>query len=121
MSSPHRDTRINNASTPGNTEYRLLYVYARLPFEVHPENVYPEDWDAPGLYEVFVPAEFSDSFAANCALAGYNSRVPIKYLYMFEFCVRDPETGLEIEPDFSRDYYEFADRCGGVKLLGHLA
>lgn len=121
MSIPFYSRRQDEAIDPIAAGFRVVYLYARLPSDIAPEDVYDDDWEAPGVYEVLVPAEFSDAFAANCALAAYNMVVPIKYLYMFEFTVRDSETGYEIEPDYSRDYYEFADRCGGVTLLGHLA
>lgn len=120
MRVPPTDRNHEDAAKPKRTKFRNVYLYVHLPSDTSPADVFDDDWSAPGVYEVQVPADFSDAFAANTALAGFNSRVPIKRLYMFEFTVRDPQTGDEIDPDFSRDYYEFADRCGRVKRLGHL-
>lgn len=120
MKLPFNDSNYDYDTAREDPRFRVLYVYARLSSDTEPEDVYPDDWEAAGVYEVLVPADLIDSLAANCALAGYNSSIPIKRLWMFEFVVRDPETGWEIDPDYSRDYYELADQCGGVKLLGHL-
>ncbi len=103
--------------------FRVVHQYAQLPPNAPPYDVYPDDWDAPGVYEVRVPAGFDDSRAAMCALAGFNWTVPIKRFFMFELTVRDADTGRELEPDDDddSDEGELAGRRGRVKLLGHLA
>jgi hypothetical protein len=102
---------------PSNTS-RVLHVYAELP-EVSLGNpeVHPNDREAPGLYEVTVPATLSDAEAASCALYGFGSEVPIKYLYQFTMTVVDPKTGQELEADDDHEDYALRHQCRNVTLL----
>jgi len=100
--------------------YRIIYIHAQLPQGVDPDDVYPEDWDATGLWEVLVPYHLSTAQAANCALDGYNSTVPIKRLYMFTLTAIDPSDGRPVHRDDDLDGYALKDVCGDVRFIGHL-
>jgi len=93
---------------------RPIYIRAAFVEDFDPEFIYPEDWAAPGYYEVMVPANMDDTTAASCAMGGFHSTVPIKHLDVFEFTVYDESGRYELEPDYDQDWYELAERCGKV-------
>jgi len=84
------------------------------------DEAYPDDLQSSGLYVARVPAELTDTLAASCALGAFHRSVPIKRLWMFEFAVRDFKTGQELTPDDDADFDEIAQRCVGLRLIGHL-
>jgi len=104
----------NYAASEPIDQWRPLYVQAAFVEDFDPDYIYPEDWAAPGYYEVMVPADMDDTTAASCAMGGFHSTVPIKHLYMFEYTVYDGSGHYELEPDYDQDWYELAERCGKV-------
>ena len=73
----------------GSPGVRVLLILARLAENVYPQDVCTDDWDALGLYEVLVPANLGDPLAASCAMGGFHSNVPIKWLHTFDYTVVD--------------------------------
>lgn len=93
---------------------RALHLRAELPEDLPLEEIREDDRTVAGLYQVLVPTNLSDKHAANCALDGFHSKVPIKDLWRFEFTVLDPSSGEVLERDEELDGYELAECCGGV-------
>lgn len=94
--------------------WRTVSIRAAFTEGIDPELVYPEDWAVPGRYEVKVPADMDDTTAAACALGAFHSKVPIKRLYTFEFCIHEGSEDRELEPDYDQDWYELAKQSGEV-------
>lgn len=82
------------------TGMRVLYVHAYFNPFVEVDSIYPDDWMAPGIYQVLVPAEMEDGVAAMCAYMTFQYIIPVKYVDDIELTVRDPY-GLELVPDFA--------------------
>lgn len=99
--------------------WRTLTIRAAFTEGIDPELIYSEDWDVPGGYDVMVPADMDDTTAAACAMGGFNSTVPIKRLYTFEFHIYDGSENNELEPDHDQDWYELAKQCGEVRRRGN--
>lgn len=76
-----------------------------------------EDLEVPGLYEVLVASDLSDTQAANCALGGFHDMIAINWLDAFIISVLDPTTGEVMERDDEMDNHELTYRCRGVRLL----
>lgn len=78
---------------------RHFYIYATI----QPTSIPwadSEDLLVPGLYKVFVPAYMDKRLAARCAFEAFNSVVPVSCLEAIDIAVIDPDTGLEIAPNF---------------------
>jgi hypothetical protein len=99
-----------DASTLSQTESetKFMSMYVHVTPEGCIEDIYEEDRDALGTYEVIVPRSLSPSLAAAAALGAYHSEVPIKYLWGFDFVVLD-ENGREVTPDYDVDCYDIAE------------
>jgi hypothetical protein len=96
---------------------RVLHVYAELPDDaLGNSDIHPDDRNVPGLYAVTVPADLSDVQAANCALAGFHSEVPIKQMFRFTTLVVDPETDEILKTDTQIKYYALRNKCRDVTL-----
>jgi len=107
---------------PGDTAApsRVLHIRVEMKFWGELDDMsYKErqDLEVPGLYEVLVASDLSDAHAANCAIDGLHSTIPINWLDAFTYTVLDPTTGEVMEGDDEMDSYELTHRCRGVRLL----
>ena len=109
------DTTIQSLNASANELRAMLVIAMLLPGVDLGED--EEDFNVPGLYELLVPAFLSDAHAANCALDGFNSTVPVSEPWRFEFTVVNRTTLKQIERDDDIDYFEFEYLCGGVRKL----
>jgi len=103
-----------SAATATGGQRRALTICATFIEDLNVEFTYPDNWAAPGRYQVFVPSYMDDATAAVCAMGGFHLTVPIKHLYMFEFTVIDEPRHCELEPDHDLDWYELAQQCEDV-------
>lgn len=92
---PPTDFRTFDAETG----MRVLYVHAYFAEDLELDCVYPDDWLAPGIYQVLVPSDLPDGAAAMCALTTFQHVIPVKHINAIELTVREPN-GKEVLPDF---------------------
>ena len=108
-------SRNSSAAADGN--WRVVYLRVKFEDWVEPENVYFEDLEAPGVYEVLVPTSLSDDEAASCAWGAFHSTIPLKELDGLQYQFWDGATLEELFPDPDLDIYEYAPLSQGFRLL----
>lgn len=101
-------TNLSQFQTPAKarTEYTSLFIEVSTRERL--ENIFEEDRDALGHFEVAVPSHLPSNIAAATAMGAYHNTVPIKYLGCFEYTIRDGR-GREVAPDYDADWYELAE------------
>lgn len=106
------------------TGMRVLYVHSYFAEDLEVDCVYREDWLAPGIYQVLVPAYLPDGVAAMCAFITFHAVIPVKHLQAIEVTVREPN-GRLVLPDFHiENAHALVDVSGTVTRLvpaAHLA
>lgn len=107
-----------------DTGMRVLYVHAYFAEDLEVDCVYRDDWLAPGIYQVLVPAALADGTAAMCAFMTFHHVIPVKYVDAIDLTVREPN-GKLVPLDFDIENAETLVNVAGpvTKLLPakHLA
>jgi hypothetical protein len=96
---------------------RLVFVHAQLTDTAPWAAVDAAAWEAAGLYEAWVPGDFTDGEAASSALGALFEKVAVE-LALFDFRVFDGMTGLRLGADVPSN--SVVGTCLGIRLIGHL-